>query len=176
MESEKWKVERCDASGGTRLRHSYCPGVDQSAHAIAVRGGLQYPLSIASCESNQLSLGSIHQGIFNGGNHMLIKIAAYSFSVITLLAVAFHFALALGMPWAELSWGGKYSGRLPAPMRVASVASALVLVLSALVVMIRAGLLLPRWHSLSQKVISPRRRAPAALASGGEAPRVVAHS
>jgi hypothetical protein len=87
------------------------------------------------------------------GNHMMIKIAAYSFSAIALLAVAFHCALALGMPWAELSWGGQYKGRLPALMRVASVASALVLVLMALVVMIRAGLLLPRWHSLSQKVI-----------------------
>ena len=84
---------------------------------------------------------------------MLIKIAAYSFSAIALLAVAFHFALALGMPWAALSWGGKYSGRLPAPMRVASAASALVLVFLALVVMIRAGLLLPRWHALSQKAI-----------------------
>jgi len=38
-------------------------------------------------------------------------------------------------------------------MRGASAASASVLVLLALVVMIRAGLLLPRWHSLSQKVI-----------------------
>ena len=88
-----------------------------------------------------------------GGIHMMIKTAAYSFSGIALLAVAFHCALALGMPWAELSWGGQYSGRLPALMRVASVASALVLVFLALVVMIRAGVLLPRWHSLSQKVI-----------------------
>jgi len=62
-------------------------------------------------------------------------------------------ALALGMPWAELSWGGKYSGRLPVPMRAASVASASILLVLALVVMIRAGLLLPRWHSLSQKVM-----------------------
>lgn len=84
---------------------------------------------------------------------MLIEIAAYGFSVIALIAVAFHLALALGMPWAELSWGGKYHGRLPAPMRVASVASAVVLVVVALVVLIRAGLLLPRWHSLSQKAI-----------------------
>lgn len=83
----------------------------------------------------------------------MIRIAAYSYVVLTLVAVAFHCALALGMPWAELSWGGKYSGRLPVPMRVASLASAVVLVLLALVVMIRAGLLLPRWHSLSQKAI-----------------------
>jgi hypothetical protein len=84
---------------------------------------------------------------------MVIEIAAYSFLAIALLAVAFHCALALGMPWAELSWGGKYSGRLPAHMRGASVASALILVFLALVVLIRAGLLLPHWHSLSQKVI-----------------------
>ena len=84
---------------------------------------------------------------------MLVTLAAYSFSVIALLAVAFHVALALGMPWAALSWGGRYRGRLPAPMRVASVASAVVLVVLALVVLIRAGLLLPGWHSLSQKVI-----------------------
>jgi hypothetical protein len=88
-----------------------------------------------------------------GGNHTVIKIAAYSFSAIAFLAVAFHGALALGMPWAELSWGGQYSGRLPAAMRVASVASAAILVLLALVVLVRAGLLLPRWHSLSQKLI-----------------------
>jgi len=89
----------------------------------------------------------------SAGNRLPIKLAAYVFSAFALLAVAFHVALALGMPWAELSWGGQYSGRLPAPMRVASVASAGVLVVLALVVLIRAGLLLPRWHSLSQKVI-----------------------
>lgn len=84
---------------------------------------------------------------------MMIRIAAYGFSAITLLAVAFHCALALGMPWAKLSWGGRYSGRLPALMRGASAASAVVLVLLALVVLVRAGLLLPRWHSLSRTVI-----------------------
>jgi hypothetical protein len=84
---------------------------------------------------------------------MTIKIAAYTFTAITLLAVAFHCALALGVPWAELSWGGKYTGRLPAPMRAASVASATILVLLALVVLTRAGLLLPQWYSLSQKLI-----------------------
>ncbi len=84
---------------------------------------------------------------------MTIKIAAYTFTAITFLAVAFHCALALGMPWAELSWGGKYTGRLPAPMRVASVVSAVILVHLALVVLTRAGLLLPQWYSLSQKLI-----------------------
>ena len=83
----------------------------------------------------------------------MIEVAAYSFSAIALVAVAFHCALALGMPWAELSWGGRYTGRLPALMRVASVASALILILLALVVLVRAGLLLPRWHALSQKAI-----------------------
>jgi len=84
---------------------------------------------------------------------MLSRIAAYTFSAMALLAVAFHMALALGVPWAELSWGGNYSGRLPGPMRVASVASAGILIVLALVVLIRADILLPRWHSLSQKVI-----------------------
>ena len=98
-------------------------------------------------------MSTISGGTLNNGIHMMVKIAAYSFSAIALLTAAFHCALALGMPWAELSWGGQYRGRLPAPMRVASVASALVLVLLALVVLIRAGLLLPRWHSLSEKVI-----------------------
>ncbi len=84
---------------------------------------------------------------------MMVKVAALTFSAITLLAVAFHCALALGMPWAELSWGGKYSGQLPTPMRFASLASAVILVLLALVVLIRAGLLLPDWYSFSQKMI-----------------------
>lgn len=38
-------------------------------------------------------------------------------------------------------------------MRVASVASAVVLVLLALVVLIRAGVLLPRWQPLSHALI-----------------------
>ena len=38
---------------------------------------------------------------------MMMKIAAYGFSVFALPAIAFHCALALGMPWAELSWGGQ---------------------------------------------------------------------
>jgi len=67
---------------------------------------------------------------------MVITIAAYVFSVFALLAVTFHVALAFGMPWADLSWGGKYTGRLPGPMRVASVGSAVVLVVLALVVLI----------------------------------------
>ena len=82
----------------------------------------------------------------------MIKMAAYSFSAIRLLAIAFHRARALGVPWAELSWGGRYSGRLPVPMRVASVASAVVLILLALMVLVRAGVLLPRWHAQSQEM------------------------
>lgn len=86
-------------------------------------------------------------------NPALVDVAAYSFSAMTLLAVAFHLALALGMPWAEASWGGKYSGHLPPRMRVASVASAGLLVVLALVVLTRAGVLLPQWFELSRKAI-----------------------
>lgn len=66
--------------------------------------------------------------------------AAQIFTVLTTAAVLFQVALAAGAPLGTYAWGGRYPGVLPAPMRVASVGSALVLALLIRVVRRRAGL------------------------------------
>lgn len=77
----------------------------------------------------------------------MIKIAAYSFSVIALLAAAFPCALALGMPWAERA------GRI--------LASALVLVAYCGVAVL-AHIFTPRnwerivWLPLPRRVVTNR--------------------
>ncbi len=66
--------------------------------------------------------------------------AALVFAIVTLVAIAFQIALALGAPWGEYAMGGANRGRLPAGMRVAAVVQALVLAGLVLVVLTRAGL------------------------------------
>jgi len=66
-------------------------------------------------------------------------VAAIIFGVLTGVVVAFQLALALGAPWGEMAMGGKYPGRFPPRLRVAALIQSLVLVLIALVVFMRAG-------------------------------------
>lgn len=61
--------------------------------------------------------------------------------------------MVMGAPWGELTWGGKYPGRLPASMRGAAAVSALLLAAFALIVSVRAGLLLPQWAAPSRIAI-----------------------
>jgi hypothetical protein len=79
--------------------------------------------------------------------------AAVGFGALTVVVVAFQVALAAGAPWGHMTMGGAFSGQLPTPMRVAAVVQALLLVGFALIVAARAGLILPRWHRASRKLI-----------------------
>lgn len=72
-------------------------------------------------------------------------LAAITYLTVTVGAVAFQVALALGAPWGAYAMGGRFPGRLPAPMRVAAVVQAVVLGLLAAVVLARAGLALEAW-------------------------------
>jgi hypothetical protein len=92
----------------------------------------------------------------NGGRSavlMLPAVFALVFGALALLAAGFQLALALGMPWGTLTWGGRFPGRLPGYMRGVAVISAALLATFALVVAVRAGLLLPEWRPLSRSVI-----------------------
>jgi hypothetical protein len=80
-------------------------------------------------------------------------LAAQVFSVFIVIAVGFQLALAAGMPWGQLAMGGKYPGRFPPALRVAAVVQGAVLVALAVVVLARASVLLPEWHSTSTKLI-----------------------
>ena len=80
-------------------------------------------------------------------------IAAYVFAVLTGAAILFQLALAAGMPWGKLAWGGKFPGQLHAYMRAASVASALLLLGFGMVVSARAGIALAHWQPVSRLLV-----------------------
>lgn len=79
--------------------------------------------------------------------------AAYLFSVLIALVVLFQLALALGAPWGAMAMGGKFPGRLPPAMRIAALAQVVVLVLVALAVLTRAGVVLTEFAVLSKSAI-----------------------
>lgn len=80
-------------------------------------------------------------------------ISAYIFSVLTAVVVIFQLALALGIPWGEMTMGGKFPGRLPPQMRVAALVQMVLLVLIALVVLTRSGLILGEYLEFSKWAI-----------------------
>jgi len=73
--------------------------------------------------------------------------------VLVGAAILFQLALASGVPWGKLAWGGKFPGQLPVHMRVASVASALLLLGFGMVVAARAGIALSHWQPVSQVLV-----------------------
>lgn len=81
------------------------------------------------------------------------SIAALLFSVTITGAVLFQLALAAGVPWGAYAMGGAHPGRFPAPLRVAAVVQAALLVGMAGVVLARAGVALPGWAPVSQWLI-----------------------
>jgi hypothetical protein len=77
-------------------------------------------------------------------------LAAFVFCALAVFAAGFQIALAIGMPWGALTWGGRFPGRLPGPMRCVAAVSAVFLLTCALVVAVRAGMLLFEWQPFSR--------------------------
>ena len=69
--------------------------------------------------------------------------AALVFALVGIGAVGFQVGLALGAPWGAYAMGGRYPGRFPAALRVGATVQAAILGLATIVVLSRAGLLLP---------------------------------
>ena len=84
---------------------------------------------------------------------MTARPAALVFAGLTALVCAFHIALALGAPWGEFAMGGAFPGAYPPVMRVLACIQIVALGLIALVVLCRAGLVLPRWSRYSRKLV-----------------------
>jgi hypothetical protein len=80
---------------------------------------------------------------------MITSVAAVVFAVVTSAAAAFQLTLALGAPWGAYAMGGRFPGELPPLMRVAAVVQALLLVLTTLIVLSRAGFLFPQCAGVS---------------------------
>lgn len=80
-------------------------------------------------------------------------VAARIFTALVFLVAIFQVALALGAPWGKLTWGGRFPGQLPGYMRGVAIISAVLLIACALVVVIRAGALLPEGQPVSRKLV-----------------------
>jgi hypothetical protein len=83
----------------------------------------------------------------------LSKVAAILYTVVSLGVVAFEIALAAGAPWGEYAMGGAFPGQFPPALRVAALVQAVLLIGLALVVLSRAGLILPGWSRASRWLI-----------------------
>ena len=59
--------------------------------------------------------------------------------------MAFQVALAAGAPWGAYAMGGAFPGQFPPPLRVAALVQAALVGAMAVVVLSRAGLVLPGW-------------------------------
>ena len=79
--------------------------------------------------------------------------AAYIFGFLTAIVMLFQLALALGAPWGEMAMGGKFPGRFPPTLRISAIAQMILLGFAALVVLIRAGLVLEKYFVFSKSAI-----------------------
>lgn len=78
---------------------------------------------------------------------------AYTFTLFVSVTVLFQLALALGAPWGELAMGGRFSGRLPAPARIAALVQAGLLLFLVVIVLVRSRLVRPDLFPLSETAI-----------------------
>jgi hypothetical protein len=84
---------------------------------------------------------------------MPITISAITFTVFTGIIIIFQGCLAAGVPWGEASMGGKYPGKYPPKMRIIAVINILILGVIAVIVLSRAGLILPQLAGISRIAI-----------------------
>ncbi len=81
------------------------------------------------------------------------KIAAILYAVVSLGVIAFQIALAAGVPWGAYAMGGAFPGQFPPALRVTALIQAALLAGMALIVLARAGLVLPGWQRSSRWLI-----------------------
>ena len=80
----------------------------------------------------------------------MTEIAALTYTVLGIILIIFHLALAVGAPWGRLTMGGFYEGVLPKKLRVAAVAQALLIVVTIIIVLAKANL----WFNSLQSLAS----------------------
>ena len=84
---------------------------------------------------------------------MIRRVAAIIYAVISSVVVAFQIALAVGAPWGEYAMGGAVPGQFPPALRIAALIQAALIAGMAMVVLARAGLILPGWWRASRWLI-----------------------
>ena len=83
----------------------------------------------------------------------MVKNAAIIYAIFIGVVIVFQFCLAIGLPWGAASMGGKFPGKYPMKMRVVAFINMFVLAFMMLVVMSRAGLILPMFYTFSSYAI-----------------------
>ena len=83
----------------------------------------------------------------------LSKVAAILYAVVSLGVIVFQIALAAGAPWGAYAMGGAFPGQFPPALRVTALVQAALLAGMALIVLARAGLILPGWQRSSRWLI-----------------------
>ena len=81
---------------------------------------------------------------------MVRRVAAVIYAVVSLAVIVFQIALAAGAPWGEYAMGGAVTGQFPPALRIAALVQAALIAGMALVVLARAGLILPGWSRVSR--------------------------
>ncbi len=84
---------------------------------------------------------------------MLKRIAAIIYASLSLAVVAFQIALAAGAAWGAFAMGGAFPGQFPPALRIAAIIQAVFLLVLALIVLARAGVILPSWSRASRWLI-----------------------
>lgn len=75
--------------------------------------------------------------------------SAIIYTILTGVVVLFQLGLAIGLPWGSASMGGKFPGKYPPKMRIVAIVNMLILTVLAIIVLSRAGLVLPQLLSAS---------------------------
>ena len=79
----------------------------------------------------------------------IARVAAMIYAIVIFGVVAFQIALAAGAPWGAYAMGGASPGQFPPAMRVSAIVQAVLLTGMAVVILARAGLVLPGWSRVS---------------------------
>ncbi|NHN31465.1 hypothetical protein [Paenibacillus agricola] len=84
---------------------------------------------------------------------MYVWISAIIFSALIGIVILFQFALVAGMPWGSYAMGGKFPGKYPPVMRLASLFQVIILALLASIVLSKSGFIFPNWYSFTKSAI-----------------------
>jgi hypothetical protein len=74
-------------------------------------------------------------------------------TVLTGIVILFQGCLSAGLPWGAASMGGKYPGVYPTKMRIAALLNMIILSFIIVIVLVKAGMILPQLMSFSEIAI-----------------------
>jgi len=80
---------------------------------------------------------------------MITTIAAVTYAVLMVIVILFQLGLTIGLPWGQASMGGKFPGKYPPRMRVASFFNIIILSFLTLIVLAKADILLTPFKNFS---------------------------